>query len=47
MIALSVAQIAEIVGGELADITPAEAAARAERDLCLVILNLNEFSYVD
>jgi hypothetical protein len=27
MIALSVAQIAEIVGGELADITPAEAAA--------------------
>ncbi|AKK30656.1 UDP-N-acetylmuramoyl-tripeptide--D-alanyl-D-alanine ligase [Mycobacterium sp. EPa45] len=28
MIALSVAQIAEIVGGELADITPEEAAAR-------------------
>ena len=27
MIALSVARIAEIVGGELADITPAEAAA--------------------
>ena len=27
--------------------TPAEVAARARRDFCLVILNLNEFLYVD
>jgi hypothetical protein len=40
-------------GGDLLQVDPAqppnpgEAAARAERDLCLVVLNLNEFSYVD
>jgi hypothetical protein len=41
------------VGGDLVRIDPAqppsaaEAVARARRDLCLVIINLNEFLYVD
>ena len=43
----------QAAGGDLVRIDPgqppdaAEAAARARRDLCLVILNLNEFLYVD
>ncbi|MCE9632290.1 MAG: DUF1553 domain-containing protein [Planctomycetia bacterium] len=45
--------VARPVGGDPVRIdpaqppTPAEAAARAERDLCLLILNLNEMLYVD
>jgi len=43
----------QAAGGDLVRIDPAqppdaaEATARARRDLCLVILNLNEFLYVD